>query len=55
MTYASFMIAVDDGRHASGRVRLAAELAHRFGACLIGAAACLPEYTQGYGETIVPA
>ena len=53
--YASLMVAVDDGRHAAARVRLAAELAHRFGARLIGAAGCLPEYPQGFGETIVPA
>jgi nucleotide-binding universal stress UspA family protein len=55
MSYASLMVAVDDGRNAARRVRLAAELAHRFGARLIGAAACLPEYPQGFGETIVPA
>lgn len=55
MSYASLMVAVDDGRHASARVRLAAELAHRFGARLVGAAGCLPEYPQSFGETIVPA
>ena len=27
---------------------------HRFGARLIGAAGCLPEYPQGFGETVVP-
>ena len=54
MSYASLMVAVDDGRHASARVRLAADLAHRFGARLIGAAGCLPEYPQGFGETVVP-
>ena len=37
MSYASLMVAVDDGRHSAGRVRLAAELAHRFGARLVGA------------------
>jgi nucleotide-binding universal stress UspA family protein len=55
MSYASLMVAVDDGRHAAARVRLAADLAHRFAARLIGAAGCLPEYPQGFGETIVPA
>ncbi len=44
------MVAVDDGRHAAARVRLAADLAHRFGARLIGAAGCLPEYPPGFGE-----
>lgn len=55
MSYASLMVAVDDGRHAAARVRLAAELAHRFGARLIGVAGGLPEYPQGLGESIVPA
>lgn len=54
MSYASIMVSVDDGRHAPQRVRLAADLAHRFGARLIGAAACMPDYPQGYGETAVP-
>ncbi|MGH1590340.1 universal stress protein [Methylobacterium phyllosphaerae] len=54
MSYASIMVAVDDGRHAPARVRLAAELSHRLGARLIGAGACLPDYPQGYGETAVP-
>jgi nucleotide-binding universal stress UspA family protein len=49
------MVAVDDGLHATARVRLAAGLAHRLGARLVGAAACMPEYPQGFGETIVPA
>ncbi len=48
--YASLRVAVDDGRHAAARVRLAADLAHRFGARLIGAAGCLPEYPQGSGR-----
>ncbi|KTS03043.1 universal stress protein UspA [Methylobacterium radiotolerans] len=54
MSYASIMVAADDGRHAPARVRLAAELAHRLGAGLVGAAACMPDYPRGYGETAVP-
>ncbi len=54
MSIASIMVAADDGRHAGARVRLAADLAHRFGARLIGVAACMPEYPQAYGETAVP-
>ncbi len=54
MSYASIMVAVDDGRYAPKRIRLAADLAQRFGARLIGTAACLPDYPQGYGETAVP-
>ena len=54
MSYASIMVAVDDGRHAPARVRLAAELAHRLGARLVGAAAYMPDYPRGYGETAVP-
>ena len=54
MSYASLMVAVDDGLNAPARVRLAAELAHRLGARLVGAAACLPDYPQGYGEMAVP-
>ena len=55
MRYASIMVAADDGLHATARIRLAAEFAHRLGARLIGVAACMPEYPQGFGETIVPA
>lgn len=54
MSYASIMVAVDDGRHVPARIRLAAELADRFGARLVGAAACLPDYPQGYGGVAVP-
>lgn len=54
MTYASIMVGVDDGLHASARVRLAADVAQRFGARLLGAAACLPDYPQSYGETAAP-
>ncbi len=54
MSYASIMVAVDDGLHAPARVRLAADLAHRLGARLVGAAACMPDYPRGYGETAVP-
>ncbi|MBE7196457.1 MAG: universal stress protein [Parafilimonas terrae] len=54
MAYVSIMVAVDDGRHAPERIRLAADLAQRFGARLIGTAACLPDYPHGYGETAAP-
>lgn len=54
MTYASLMVAVDDGLHAALRVRLAADLAHRLGARLLGVAAYQPDYPRGYGETAVP-
>jgi len=54
MSYASIMVAVDDGLHAAQRVRLAADLAHRLGTRLVGAAACQPDYPRGYGETAVP-
>ena len=54
MSYASIMVAVDDGLHAPARVRLAAELAQRLGARLVGAAAYMPDYPRGYGETAVP-
>ncbi|MDP4003356.1 universal stress protein [Methylobacterium sp. NEAU K] len=54
MSYASIMVAVDDGRHASARVRLAADLAERFSARLVGVAACMPDYPQYYGETAAP-
>ncbi len=54
MSYASIMVAVDDGRHAPARVHLAADLARRLDANLVGAAACMPDYPRGYGETAVP-
>lgn len=55
MSIASIMVAVDDGRHAPARVRLAAGLAHRLGARrVVGVAACSPDYPRGYGETAVP-
>jgi nucleotide-binding universal stress UspA family protein len=54
MSYASIMVAVDDGRHARARVRLAADLAHRLGARLVGVGACMPEYPRFYGETASP-
>ncbi|MBP31840.1 universal stress protein [Methylobacterium sp.] len=54
MSYASLMVAVDDGLHAAQRVRLAADLAHRLGTRLVGVAACVPDYPRGYGETAVP-
>jgi nucleotide-binding universal stress UspA family protein len=54
MSYASIMVAADDGLHAAQRVRLAADLAHRLGTRLVGVAACLPDYPRGFGETAVP-
>ncbi|MBP1179885.1 universal stress protein [Methylobacterium sp. PvR107] len=54
MSYASILVAVDDGQHAPARVSLAAELAHRLGARLVGVAACMPDYPRGFGETAVP-
>jgi len=54
MSYASIMVAVDGGRHAPARIRLAADLAHRFAARLVGVAACLPDYPRSYGETAAP-
>ncbi len=54
MSIASIMVAVDDGLHAPARVRLAAGLAERLGARLVGVAACMPDYPRGYGETAVP-
>ncbi|MGT2478063.1 universal stress protein [Methylobacterium oryzae CBMB20] len=54
MSYASLMVAVDDGRHARTRVRLAADLADRFGARLVGVGACMPAYPRLYGETATP-
>ncbi|MBX9930551.1 MAG: universal stress protein [Methylobacterium sp.] len=44
MTYASLMVAVDLGKHARDRVRLAGHLADEFGARLIGVAAEMPAY-----------
>jgi len=54
MSIASIMVAVDDGRHAPARVRLAAGLAERLGTRIVGVAACMPDYPRGYGETAVP-
>ena len=54
MSFASIMVAVDDGLHAPARVRLAAGLAERFRARVVGVAACVPDYPRGYGETAVP-
>lgn len=54
MSYASIMVAVDDGRHAPARIRLAAELAGRFGAHLVGTASCMPDYPPGSGGLGIP-
>ncbi|MET0744297.1 MAG: universal stress protein [Microvirga sp.] len=55
MSYASIIVAVDPGKQASPRIALAAHLARRLDARLIGAAAWGPDYPRGYGETSVPA
>lgn len=55
MSYASIMVGMDPGPHASGRAGLAAQLARRFDARLIGVAAWGPDYPRGFGETSVPA
>lgn len=54
MSYASLIVAVDPGRQAAPRVELAAHLAKRLGARLIGVAAWGPDYPRGFGETAVP-
>lgn len=53
MTYKSIMVGLDLGSHSPGRVRVAASLADRFGARLIGVAARQPDYPRGYGETVM--
>ena len=55
MSYASIIVAVDPGEQTSTRVGLAAHLARRLEARLIGVAAWAPNYPRGFGETSVPA
>jgi len=55
MSYASIIVAVDPGEQTSTRVGLAAHLARRLKARLIGVAAWAPDYPRGFGETSVPA
>lgn len=55
MSYASIIVAVDPGDRSSSRVELAAHLARRLDARLIGVAAWQPDYPRGFGETSVPA
>lgn len=55
MSYASIIVALDPGEQASRRVGLAAQLARRMDARLIGVAAWAPDYPRGFGETSVPA
>ena len=55
MSYASIIVAVDPGKRAASRITMAAHLARRFDARLIGVAAWGPDYPRGYGETSVPA
>lgn len=54
MSYASIIVALDPGEYASSRVGLAALLAHRLNARLIGVAAWAPDYPRGIGETSIP-
>lgn len=53
MSYANVVVAIDDGLHATGRVRLAAAC-HSVSARLVGAAPCRRDYPQRCGETAVP-
>ena len=55
MSYTSIMVGVDPGADTPGRVKLAAQVASRFDALLIGVAAQEPAYPRGYGETVMPA
>ncbi len=54
MSYASIIVAVDPGEQAVPRVTLAAHLARKLDARLIGVAAWQPDYPRGFGETAVP-
>lgn len=54
MSYASIIVAVDPGEQAAPRVTLAAHLARKLDARLIGVAAWQPDYPRGFGETSVP-
>lgn len=54
MSYTSIIVAVDSGKQASARVGLAAQLARRLDATLIGVAAWGPDYPRGVSETSVP-
>jgi nucleotide-binding universal stress UspA family protein len=55
MPYASIIVAADPGEQSSRRVGLAAHLAWKLDARLIGVAAWGPDYPKGFGETSVPA
>lgn len=54
MSYASIIVAVDPGERTPQRVELAAHLARKLEARLIGVAAWGPDYPRGFGETSVP-
>ena len=54
MSYASIIVAVDPGEQAAPRATLAAQLARKLDARLIGVAAWQPDYPRGFGETSVP-
>jgi nucleotide-binding universal stress UspA family protein len=54
MSYASIIVAVDPGERTPALVGLAAHLARRLDARLIGVAAWGPDYPRGFGETSVP-
>lgn len=51
MTYASIMVGLDLGTGSRERTRVAAQLAERFQARLIGVASREPDYLSGYDET----
>ncbi|WP_244030726.1 universal stress protein [Methylobacterium sp. E-016] len=54
MSYASIIVAVDPGERTAPRIGVAAHLAQRLDARLIGVAAWAPDYPRGFGETSVP-
>lgn len=51
MTYASIMVGLDLGDGSRERTRLAAKLAERFQARLVGVASREPDYLRGYDES----
>lgn len=54
MSYASIIVAVDPGEQSSSRIGLAANLAWKLDARLIGVSAWGPDYPRGFGETSIP-
>ena len=53
MTYASIMVGLDRSSASRGRTKIAAHIAERFQARLIGITARRPDYISEYGETAV--